>query len=563
MPTIDHALSPTARQRFLDALSPLLAACGCKFVFRLSLIPLAWHLAALGVALAEPPADDVQNASTIASQLFGEYPKLRAESPPTVVLVSSQSLAKLNRPSSREQPRHAILRLKGRLEETSGLPCVAAHATQIVPQDLDRPNVVAIVLAAEGFDKEREVLQAVARLIRQTHKPLLAVSDGVRALCRAYSDGAEDAHQAPSDTDAPERDNRTKWLNVRIGKRDPLFADLSDQMLMPQTEPAPKIALPGELELLAGSKDGAAVVVKHKTRPIYAVQFRPQLYDYVRTDGRAILGNFFRIAGVDVDRTVPAYLGRLRTAAAAKLHDLFDAPERLRTADHFVVCGIDMEDPALIDQREKEPRGRRYADKLAQFRSRMRELSGMPCMVVHYTQIARSDFDNPSIRAILIMGQAGDTIKPLTRQLVALIRGTDKPMLGLCRGHQLIAEAYGATVAPMRRLRPDEKDPNPQRHPGFYKESGFMSVEVREADPLLAGCGRPPVFKENHFCEVEQLPSDFVLLASNPECRIEAMRHPRRLLYGVQFHPEGYDRQHPDGRILLDNFFRMAGLGRP
>jgi hypothetical protein len=44
---------------------------------------------------------------------------------------------------------------------------------------------------------------------------------------------------------------------------------------------------------------------------------------------------------------------------------------------------------------------------------------------------------------------------------------------------------------------------------------------------------------------------------------IEAMRHRTRPLYGVQFHPERYTDDHPDGRAILANFFRLADHVRP
>jgi GMP synthase-like glutamine amidotransferase len=258
-----------------------------------------------------------------------------------------------------------------------------------------------------------------------------------------------------------------------------------------------------------------------------------------------------------------AYLKALRQKMAEGLGRLHDSPERLRTADRPIVCGVDMESPQVIQERERNPAGERHRDRLQRFRARMEELSGLPCLVVHYTQIARSDFDNPSIRAILIMGQAGESCEPLLREVVAVIRDTDKPMIGLCRGHQLIAETFGAPVEKMRRLKPGEKDPDPKYKPGYFKESGFLPVEVKRPDPLFDGCGVPPVFKESHCAEIKQLPPGFLRLAGSPECRFESIRleHPRRILYGVQFHPESYDEQHLDGKTLLANFFRIAGLG--
>lgn len=38
------------------------------------------------------------------------------------------------------------------------------------------------------------------------------------------------------------------------------------------------------------------------------------------------------------------------------------------------------------------------------------------------------------------------------------------------------------------------------------------------------------------------------------------IKHRDRLLYGTQFHPEAYDEAHLDGKKLLQNFFRLAGV---
>ena len=60
-------------------------------------------------------------------------------------------------------------------------------------------------------------------------------------------------------------------------------------------------------------------------------------------------------------------------------------------------------------------------------------------------------------------------------------------------------------------------------------------------------------------------PSDLwspnLLLASTPECKVQAFKHPQRLVYGTQFHPEVNNDDHPHGRVIIGNFFRLAGLG--
>jgi GMP synthase (glutamine-hydrolysing) len=61
----------------------------------------------------------------------------------------------------------------------------------------------------------------------------------------------------------------------------------------------------------------------------------------------------------------------------------------------------------------------------------------------------------------------------------------------------------------------------------------------------------------SHFDEVKNLPDGFRLTASNESCPIQAMEHTSRPLYGVQFHPELFDSDHPDGRSVIENFLEM------
>ena len=60
----------------------------------------------------------------------------------------------------------------------------------------------------------------------------------------------------------------------------------------------------------------------------------------------------------------------------------------------------------------------------------------------------------------------------------------------------------------------------------------------------------------SHFDEVKELPKGFRRTAWNETCPIQAMEHTERLLFGVQFHPELFDGEHPDGRKILDNFLK-------
>lgn len=38
------------------------------------------------------------------------------------------------------------------------------------------------------------------------------------------------------------------------------------------------------------------------------------------------------------------------------------------------------------------------------------------------------------------------------------------------------------------------------------------------------------------------------------------LAHERLPLFATQFHPELYDQAHPDGKRVLENFFRLADI---
>ncbi|MCH5378095.1 MAG: gamma-glutamyl-gamma-aminobutyrate hydrolase family protein, partial [Planctomycetes bacterium] len=98
-------------------------------------------------------------------------------------------------------------------------------------------------------------------------------------------------------------------------------------------------------------------------------------------------------------------------------------------------------------------------------------------------------------------------------------------------------------------------------NPGQFKEWGFTPVQIVRRDPLFEGLPEEVVVREAHAYHVVQVPDGFELLASTAECKVQAFKHRQRLVYGTQFHPEVNDDDHPHGRAILENFFRLAGLG--
>lgn len=141
-----------------------------------------------------------------------------------------------------------------------------------------------------------------------------------------------------------------------------------------------------------------------------------------------------------------------------------------------------------------------------------------------------------------------------TPQLLAgvfdVIKQAAQPILGVCGGHQQIALAYGSEVGLMERLEPGEG------YQGAKRERGFFPID-NTGEGLFKGLSPNVTVWHSHCDEVKQLPDGFRTTASNETCAIQAMQQKGRRVYGVQFHPELFDDEHPEGRKIVENFLAL------
>jgi GMP synthase (glutamine-hydrolysing) len=229
-----------------------------------------------------------------------------------------------------------------------------------------------------------------------------------------------------------------------------------------------------------------------------------------------------------------------------------------------VIVYVDLEHPTLGPSLVSErPEAAARKAEMVTWTMRFEALSGVPCLLQHFTRVTPRRLADVGARAVILSGHSTliDDYDPVSLEpLLDVVRETERPLLGLCGGHQLMGLAFGVRPEPMGPLAPGDGDTRPELAPGMRKEWGPSPVQVLGDDPLFAGLGRAVVVEQRHFWELKRLPEGFVRLAASEACAIQAMRHRTRPLYGFQFHPERYTEAHPDGQTILANFFRLAGI---
>ena len=119
--------------------------------------------------------------------------------------------------------------------------------------------------------------------------------------------------------------------------------------------------------------------------------------------------------------------------------------------------------------------------------------------------------------------------------------GPHKSILGVCLGHQAIAEAYGGTITNLAKV--------------YHGVTGRMKQLVRD-EYLFRGV--PAEFDAGRYhswvVEHDTLPAELEITAENDEGFIMAIRHREHDVRGVQFHPESVLTEY--GGMMIKNWLK-------
>ena len=166
-----------------------------------------------------------------------------------------------------------------------------------------------------------------------------------------------------------------------------------------------------------------------------------------------------------------------------------------------------------------------------------------------YCQIDPPDIDldyikNLKPKGIILSGGPSSIYEKNSPKCDETIFDLGIPVLGICYGMQFMINAMGGTVKRARK-----------------REYGFAELKVKKQTGLFKGVEEKTNTWMSHGDSTAKLPGGFRITASTENTRIAATVHPKKNLYGLQFHPEV---QHTSrGKTMLRNFlFDVCGCKR-
>jgi anthranilate synthase/aminodeoxychorismate synthase-like glutamine amidotransferase len=168
------------------------------------------------------------------------------------------------------------------------------------------------------------------------------------------------------------------------------------------------------------------------------------------------------------------------------------------------------------------------------------EMDHVDLVVKRNDQISIEEIKNLKPDRIVISPGPGRPEKAGISSEIIRQFGQSTPILGVCLGHQCIAQVFGGEVVRADKLMHGKTSQIRHQHRGVFKDL---------AEPLDATRYHSLIVKR------ESLPDSLEITAETDAGEIMGLQHRQFPIHGVQFHPESILTT--EGRKLLANFLRI------
>ncbi len=167
--------------------------------------------------------------------------------------------------------------------------------------------------------------------------------------------------------------------------------------------------------------------------------------------------------------------------------------------------------------------------------------SGAACEVIRNNQLSLEEIDiSPFDGIVLSPGPCDPDRAGISLSAVKTWEGK-KPLLGVCLGHQCIAQAYGGSIVRADRLMHGKTSPIHHQNENLFEGLPNPFSATRYHSLLLAP---------------STLPTSLTVTAETSDGEIMGIQHKDHPTWGVQFHPESLATE--SGIIILKNFLQYC-----
>jgi GMP synthase (glutamine-hydrolysing) len=188
-------------------------------------------------------------------------------------------------------------------------------------------------------------------------------------------------------------------------------------------------------------------------------------------------------------------------------------------------------------------------DRFKRFEEIFKSVENLEYEIVNFESMRSKNLDEFDL--FILSGSPANLIEKEVderfKNEMEFIQNIEKPILGICFGHQLIGMAFGFKV---RRMK-DEKIE-------WDKKEFKLKIKPFEL------CNKEEIMvEEYHMDEIvytPELEKVFDILASSENCKVQIIRHKRKKIFGLQFHPETDpdSKIKEDGEEIIKNFIKLC-----
>ncbi len=165
--------------------------------------------------------------------------------------------------------------------------------------------------------------------------------------------------------------------------------------------------------------------------------------------------------------------------------------------------------------------------------------------IIVNSDITAKELTEKNVAGIIISGGPDSVYLENSLSVDTEIFELNIPILGVCYGHNLIADYFGGTVQPAQ-----------------VGEYGKIELDIIKTNSAIFSqknkIPKKSITWMTHGDEVSELPENFEIIASTNDCKIAAMENTKKKIFGFQYHPE---LSHSEfGVDMLENFIEICGV---